>query len=211
MPILKRDESYEFKGDVNLQNAKSLNLAADQIGKEAIGRLDEEPIAIPFTRLRIWDNLAAGLPATPATDDIGIVHGTYGTDAPVLQTANGGTGGITAYARLLLECGTDWIEGETLKIRARAIMDTAVADTSCYLDMEGFVPDTDGSVGSDICATSQQDMNSLTRANYDFEFTTTNMTHGEQIDIRISIAITDAATGTVIGEISDLRLLRDVR
>jgi hypothetical protein len=101
---------------------------------------------------------------------------------------------------------------ETFQIIVGVGMGTTVADTSCTVDIEVCRIGKDGTVGSDICATAAQSMNSLTFAEKTFTITATTLAPGDALDVRVSITCTDAATGTAVTpEISSVDLACDIK
>ena len=163
---------------------------------------------VPLTNAKIHDAMDDFLPDTAANDDMAIITGTPGTDAPTLQGVD--FGGTTSDEKCAfeLELPPDYIAGQSVTVRVRAAMLTTVADTSCTVDVEAFETDGDGAVGSDICATAAQSMNSLTPANLDFTITPTNLAPGDTIIVRLSFAGTDSGNlGVMVPEISALSLI----
>jgi len=151
---------------------------------------------------------------TPSANDLGLIAGTWGTDAPTLQTEDkGGNAAVeTEYARFQIPITNDYVLDETLKIRIRAGMVTTVSDTTATVDLEVYFNDGDGAATTDLCSTAAQSMNSLTKANLDFTLTDNTISHGDILDCRVAVAINDGATGTVvIGEISAIKLIRDIK
>mgnify|MGYP003147995460 CR=1 FL=1 len=68
-------------GSISPLKNKSLVLAAES--REQV---------IPLTQWRTWDDIAVNLPANPASDDLGLVSGTFATASPLIQTVDfGGT------------------------------------------------------------------------------------------------------------------------
>jgi len=179
-------------------------------------QLKQEPLVefpINLTDLRVHDALATTLPATPAADDLGLDNGTFGTEAPHVTAGDlKAAGATTRYARFLLALPENYDDAETLQLRINAVMGTTVADTSCDLDVEVYETASDLTVGSDLCATAATDMNSLTAANKDFTITATGLASGDVLDVRVSIACNDAATGTAVEPIlTKISLLADCR
>ena len=76
-------------------------------------------------------------------------------------------------------------------------METTIADNSCTVDLEAYIGN-DGTLTSDLVATSAQSMNSLTAANYDFTLSTGSVEPGDLIECRLTIVCNDAATGTAV-------------
>ncbi|MGV3721987.1 MAG: hypothetical protein ACO1SX_13830, partial [Actinomycetota bacterium] len=111
----------------------------------------------------------------------------------------------TRYARFQFAVPEHYVAGQAITLRVNAGMLTTVSDTSAALDavcVRVAAPSTD------ICATAAQSMNSLTAADIDFTITPTNVVVGDILDVRLSVAIVDGATGTaVIGKINTVALL----
>ena len=178
-------------------------------------KLAAEPLsaeAIELTQLRVWDDLASLLPGVAADDDLAIIEGTWATDAPTVQTSDAKSTSITQRLRFRRRLGPEYVSGGDIKLRIRAGMITTISDDTATVDVECYCDDEDGGVGADLCATAAQSINSLTKADRDFVITATGLAAGDVLDFRVTIAITDAATATaVIGEISRMVLLRDIR
>jgi len=158
------------------------------------------PFAISPDVWRVHDAFATNLPGTPANDDLGLVDGTFGTNVVTIQAGDlKAAGATTRYAKARLSLPHEYVAGETVTFRLRSGMETTVADTSCTLDFEAYRVDDDGTVdGADLCTTSAQNINSLSEANFDFTLTPTNLSAGDEIEVRIAITCTDAATGTAV-------------
>jgi hypothetical protein len=167
---------------------------------------------IPLTQARVWDAVQTNLPATPASDDLGIITGTWGTN-PVRITAGDvkALGSTTRRLYVAIPIPANYEDGQTIQLRIRAKMETTVADVSCTIDAEVYVG-SDGSLGSDLVTTSAASMNSLSAANYDFTINATGVDPGDLLEVRISIASNDAATATAVTPaIYSISLLCDTR
>jgi hypothetical protein len=167
---------------------------------------------IPLTQARVWDAVQTNLPATPASDDLGIITGTWGTN-PVRITAGDvkALGSTTRRLYVAIPIPANYEDGQTIQLRIRAKMETTVADVSCTIDAEVYVG-SDGSLGSDLVTTSAASMNSLSAANYDFTINATGVDPGDLLEVRISIASNDAATATAVTPaIYSVSLLCDTR
>lgn len=211
MPVLNSNETLTVRGALDVSSG-TLTLKDGQIAKSKLAQQNNDLIAIPLTDLRVHDAVSSLLPATAAADDLGLVSGTYGTDGPLLKTSDAKATTVTQYARVLVPVDDLWVTGETYQVRIIAGMDTTVSDTTATVDLEAYVPDGDGAVGSDICATAAQSINSLTTANFDFTITTTSLTDGDILDLRITVAITDSATATAVyGQIYGIQIMRDTK
>jgi len=167
---------------------------------------------ISLTQARVWDAVQTNLPATPASDDLGIITGTWGTN-PVRITAGDvkALGSTTRRLHLAIPIPSNYEDGQTIQLRIRAKMETTVADNSCTIDAEAYVG-SDGALGSDLVTTSATSMNSLSAANYDFTINATGVDPGDLLEVRLSIASNDAATATAVTPaIYSVSLLCDTR
>ena len=208
---ISKNETLTNRGTIDTSSG-TLTLKDGQISRSKLTQDELALLGIPVDSLKVWDDLNANLPGTAAADDLGIIEGTWGTDAPTVQTSDAKATTVTQRARVLIPIGNKYDLDEDIKIRLRGGMITTVSDGTATVDLEVYVNDGDGGVGSDLCATAAQSINSLTKADKDFVITDSSLSYGDVLDCRITIAITDAATGTaVIGELSAITLLRDIK
>lgn len=194
-------------------NAKVSSIAAidrSKLAQRVLARFPVSPLA-----WRTWDALATNLPGTPASDDLGVTTGTFGTDpGPYISTGDlKAAGATTRRAACFLAVPHDYEANETLTLRAYAGMVTTVADTSATIDFEAYRIDRDATLGAaDVVATAAQSINSLTAAAFDFTITPTTLSAGDVLVLRMSLAVNDAATGTaVIGAVWQVELMADLR
>jgi hypothetical protein len=164
---------------------------------------------VPWTWWRVWDALQTNLPGTSATDDLALIGGTFATDSPSIQSSDlKAAGATTIYARAMIPLPEEYIAGETLVLRFHAGMLTTIADNTGTLDVQAYKSDGEAGIGADICATAAQDINSVTLTDIDFTITPATLAPGDVLDVRIAMAINDAATGTevkgIIGKVSRL-------
>lgn len=168
---------------------------------------------IPWEAWRVWDAFATNLPGTAASDDLALVGGTFGTNAPSIQAGDlKAAGATTRYARCVVQIPPEFVTSGTIKIRAHAGMKTTVADNSCTIDFQAYRSDLEDGVGSDLVGTSATTINSTTEADKDFTVDSTTLLPGDYLDIRMVIACNDAATVTaVIPFVGSIELLIDIR
>lgn len=168
---------------------------------------------VPLESVRIWDAFQTDLPTTAASDDLGLIIGTFGTDAVVIQTSDSKNTTVTQRGRFSFRLPENYVAGQALSVAAWAGMKTTVASSSATIDFEIFKKDdSTGLVGSDLVTTSATTINSLTATNKEFVITPTGLVSGDELDIRVTIAITDSATPTaVIGRIMKLYMLLSVK
>lgn len=168
---------------------------------------------IPLELLRVWDAFQTNLPTTASSDDLGLIIGTFGTDAIVVQTSDAKNTSVTQRARFTYRLPMNYASGQPISVVAWAGMKTTVASSTATVDFEAYKKnDSTGLVGSDLVTTSATTINSLTAADKAFVIDPTGLAAGDELDIRVTIAITDVGTGTaVIGRIMKLYTLPTVR
>lgn len=169
---------------------------------------------IPFSNLRIWDAFQTHV-STAASDDLGIsTGGTFGTNNPYISGGDmKALGATTRRARFTFTLPPEYVAGESVRIVVNAGMVTTVADTSCTVDFEVYLcAKTTLASGSDLVTTAATTINSTSFAAKNFDLTSAGLTAGDMLDVRVSIACTDAATGTaVIPAIAHLALALDIK
>jgi hypothetical protein len=204
-----------FPGDVVVGGALRVGgiISPARARTEILSQYELQPFLVPWTAWRVWDAYATNLPAAAANDDLGLVGGTWGTDPPCIQAGDLKSAGATSrYARATIALPWEYEDGQSVTLRFHAGMVTAVADTSCTLDVVAYESDEELGLSADICATAAQSMNSLTFADLDFVITPSGLVAGSLLDVRIVVACTDGAGGSaVIPTIGAVKLLCDVR
>ena len=205
------DGDLVVSGDIRVTGSLTPAKAKSAI----LAQAENQVFPIRLTDFRVWDNMAALLPTAGATDDLGIVEGTFGTATPSLRTEDLKAAGATNNrARVLVHLPWEYVAAQSVTLRFKAGMITTVADTTATLDCEAYKlqDDPDDAIGSDLVSTSATTINSTTFANIDFTVTATSLSPGDILDVRITTAVNDAATGTaVIAGITSARLLCDCR
>lgn len=168
---------------------------------------------IRLTSLRVWDAFHTNLPGTAATDDLALIGTSFGSTAPVITAGDCKALGATSrYARFMVELPECYEAGETVTLSLSAGMVTTVASSSCTVDVECYKIDKITGIGSDLCATSAITINSLVFAAKAFTITPSGLTAGDVLDVRLTIACNDAATGTAVTPtIAGIDLLCDIK
>jgi len=160
---------------------------------------EEKTCTIPWTVWRIWDAITSPLPAVAATDDLALIVGTLGTNAPSVQGLDSGGLNTTGYMRAQLPIPADYVAGQSLKIRFHAGMLTSVADTTCTLDMVAYKSDEESLVGADLASAAvANNIKSLVFADVDFTITASGLSPGDMLDVRVSINTVDGANADVL-------------
>lgn len=201
------DVTTKFEGPVVMTNTKPAYARSDLA-------LDSNKIyALDMSLWRVWNDSDAVLPDPSAADDLGYITGTFGTDAPYVETRDmDSLGATTLYGRFSVQLPAEYEAGESVTLRFSCGMITNVADNSCTIDIEAYKADREGGIGADICATAATSINSLTFADVDFTITPTTLSAGDWLDVRVAIATNDAATGAEVkARIGSAELLCDVK
>lgn len=202
-----------FPGDVHI--AENLTVSGTMPTTARSGLIQDtlQKYPIPWTFWRVWDAYHTNLPGTAATDDLALIGGTFATGSPSIQTEDLKAAGATnKYARAQIWLPPEYDNGQTMLLRFHAGMLTTVADTTATIDLECYKLDEEAGIGSDLCATAATTINSLTLADIDFTITPTGLVSGDMFDLRINLAINDAATGTAVqGILGAAHLLIDIK
>lgn len=201
-----------FEGDVRITGNLQVDGTMPTYARSELQQDAAAVFPVPLTDLRVWDALATVLPGTPANDDLGLVGGTFASATPKVSTGDLKNTTTTRYARGQVRLPAEYDAGETITLRLNAGMETTVASVSTSLDVECYKSDRAAGLGSDLCATAAQSMNSLVFANKDFTITPTGLTAGDVLDFRLTITVTDSATATAVtASIGAIELLCDIK
>jgi len=168
---------------------------------------------IPMENVRVWDAPQTMLPTTASSDDLGFYAGTWGTDAITIKTSDAKATSVTQRARFVFRVPENYDPGQSISVCAHAGMQTTISDTTATIDFEVYKKnDATGGAGSDLVTTGATTINSLTAAAKEFTITPTGIVAGDELDCRVTIAITDGATATaVIGRVMKLYMLVSVK
>ncbi|TFH57996.1 MAG: hypothetical protein E4G91_09880 [Candidatus Zixiibacteriota bacterium] len=175
---------------------------------------EEHEKVVPFDSWRVWDAFTTNLPATPATDDLGLVGGTFATNSQSIQTVDAGGTSTTAYARASIEVPQDYVAGQNFKIRFHAGCHTTVADATATLDLSVYKSDEERGISADLAAAAvANNIKSVTYADVDFVITATSLNPGDILDVRISMNIVDSGDlgVDISGVIGAIKLVYDGR
>jgi hypothetical protein len=204
-----------FPGDVVIPGTLRVTGAINptRLRSEILMQKELQPFAVPWSAWRVWDALTNNPPSAGGTDDLALIGGTFGTNPPSIQTGDvKAAGAVTRYLRCQIPLPWEYESAESVTIRVHAGMLTTVAATSATVDIEAYRSTEENGISADLCTTSAQSINSLVFADKDFVITPTLLVPGNFLDIRMTIATSDGATGTaVIGCVGSVKLLCDVR
>lgn len=185
------------------------NLARSDLVQDAL-----KVFPVNLTDFRVWDAPQTNLPGTSAADDLALADGSgFGVSAPSIETSElKAAGATTRRARAFIRIPAEYDAGETVLIRISAGMVTTVADNTATVDVEAYEVDREGGIGSDLCNTSATSINSLTFSDKDFTIDASGLSPGDWLDVRISVAVNDAASGTEVkARIGSVELVCDVK
>ncbi len=205
--------SFQTSIEVPNNSITGAQLAAN--AEIAASQLAQRPLMafpVKLTDCRVWDAMATMVVGTPASDDLALITGTPGTNAPRLSAGDlKAAGATTRRVGFELEVPANYQDGETILVRIRAGMETTIASSSATVDLLVWKPNN-ASVGSDLVTTAAQSINSLTPNNYDFVIDATGVDPGDRLICNILVAVNDAATATAVTAIVyAISLLCDTR
>jgi hypothetical protein len=173
-------------------NARITGNISPAKNKSDVLAIEERIHAVPWSIWRVHDAIGTNLPATAATDDLGLVAGVLGTAVPTVQSVDFGGTTTTAYMRAQIPVPVDYVAGQSFKVRFHAGM-LIVADTTCTLDMVAYRSDEEAAASADLAsAASANNIKSVTFADVDFTITSTSLNPGDMLDVRVSIDGDDA-------------------
>ena len=178
-----------------------------------LAQAELQAFTIPLTQWRVHDAFHTVLPGTAATDDLALVGGTFGSASPSIQSVDFGETTTVAYARTQITLPWEYEAGQSVTLRFHGGM-LVVADTDCTLDCECYKSDEEAGIGSDLASAAVTDnINSAVFADIDFTITSSGLSAGDTLDVRIKIDGEDTATAAanVTAVIGATQLLCDVR
>jgi hypothetical protein len=203
-------------GDLRLEDGAITNTSVSANASIARSKLAQDAAAVyivPWSAFRVHDAIETLLPQPAANDDLGWpATDTFGTVTPFLTTSDSKATSVTQYARFQFYLPPEYDDGETITIRVRGGMNTTISDTTATVDVECYKADRDGAAGADLCTTAAQDIKNLTAADKSFTITPTGLAPGDWLDVRITVAVVDGATGTAVyARIYEVAMLLDIR
>lgn len=208
-------EPTTFPGDIRVAgNIRYGGVLQPDVPRSNLVQEDFAKYPVNLVNFRVWDAFHTNLPGVAAADDLGLIGGTWSTGTPSLQTHDvKAAGAQTLRARCTVQLPPEYVAGQSVQIRCRAGMLTTVADTSATVDVEVFKSNKEGGVsGADLVTTAAQSCNSTTLADKDFNVDPATLSPGDVLDVRVTMAINDAATGTTVkGILGSVELMCDIK
>lgn len=166
---------------------------------------------VPRDAFRVWDAITTNPVSAAASDDLGLVTGTWGSAANKITAGDCKAATTTRRIYFSVPVPPNYDDGQTIQLKVRAKMETTLSDGTCTIDAEAYIAN-DGTLTSDLVATAAQSMNSLTAANYNFTLSSGSIDPGDLLEVRLTIACVDSATATAVTPaIYEVALLCDTR
>ena len=168
---------------------------------------------VPWTFMRKYAAFDTNLPGTSSGSDLALVGGTFGTNTPSIQTSDlHAAGATTRYARFNFQLPPEYVAGAGVSVRVHAGMLNNAADTTATVNVETYKSDRERGLGSNLSTGGAVTINSTTLADKTFTVTSTSLSPGDTLDIRITIAVNDAAgASSVIACIGEVAMLLNIR
>lgn len=182
----------------------------------AVSKLAQRSFAeyvVPFTSVRVWDAMATMPVTTAANDDLALLTGTPGTNSLKLSTGDlKGAGPTTRKIGFEIAVPPNYDDGETFQVRVRCAMETTIADTAANVDLQAWIGNGSGGVGSDLVTSTASNCNSLTPSDKDFTIDATALDAGDRLQCVLSFFVEDGATNTAVtGAVYEISVRADTR
>ena len=167
---------------------------------------------VPRDAFRVWDAITTNAVSAAASDDLGLVTGTWGSAVNKITAGDcKALGATTRRIYFSVPVPPNYDDGQTIQLRFRAKMETTVSDGSCTIDAEAYIAN-DATLTSDLVSTAAQSMNSLTASGYSFTLASGSIDPGDLLEVRLTIVCTDTATATAVTPaVYEVALLCDTR
>ena len=166
---------------------------------------------VPRDAFRVWDAITTNPVSAAASDDLGLVTGTWGSSVNKITAGDCKAATTTRRIYFSMPVPPNYDDGQTIQLKVRAKMETTLSDGTCTIDAEAYIANY-GTLTSDLVATAAQSMNSLTAASYNFTLSSGSIDPGDLLEVRLTIACVDSATATAVTPaIYEVALLCDTR
>jgi hypothetical protein len=167
--------------------------------RETILKQDTKRFPVKLTDFRVWNAVETNLPGTAASDDLGIINGTWGTHPLMIQAGDlKNAGATTRYARVEVQLPECYVAAQAVTIIVSGGMTTTVASVSSTVGLEVYRRDKITGISADLCATAAITINSLTFGDKSFTITASALGPGDVLDVRMAVACNDSGTGTAV-------------
>lgn len=171
----------------------------------------ESAVAFPIdlqSKMRNDDGTV--LTASASAGKFGITNGTHSAPALKLvsEVANNNT--KTDYMCAVLTLPPGYVAGSNLTISATVSRTGAGTAGTNTIDVEAYKLGTDGTVGSDLCATAAQNT-AATATVRNFTLTGTNLVRGDKLLVFFTVVLQESASSNLNVNILDLSLKANIK
>lgn len=219
------DLSETVSGDATISSTGTLTLADESVDSDQYvdGSVDNVHLAgsierdkllqeaaelypIPLHSLRAADGATLGV---ADTEDSGDHYLVVSSNTWALQGNSPNSDTQTDVSVFQFALPPEYDDGETITLRVNGLY-TADGDTKT-LDAEVYLVDqSDGSVGSDICATGIKTL-TASAVDYDFTVTPTSLVGGDLLNVKITTAFEDSDGTDGEAKINAVSVVLDVK
>lgn len=204
-----------FDGDITVNGDLRVTGTARFVTTAGVKRADLTQDALKAFTIPVESWMKADLSAvlgTAGTTHLGLVPGTHGSASPSIQTSDAKATSVSQVMRKTIPIPPEYQAGETLVLRLHAGMTGSAGDGTATIDVQAYKTNEEAGIGTDLIATAATSIKSLTLSDKDFTITATSLSPGDTLDVLVTIAITDTATGVAVkGIIGATKLLADVQ
>jgi hypothetical protein len=189
VPNLTVQGSLQVAG--NMPSYPRTNLAPDT----------NQILPLPF---HIWrqagtSGFATTLAAASSGSDLGLYTGTFGTAGNYIGTNDVKTTTVNRSARCNFTMPPEYVGGTGVSVRFSAGCITTIADTLAVIALDVRLVDRyTGTVSANLYTGASLSIRSTTFADIQFPLTTTALLPGSILDIKATISMQDAASGTAV-------------
>lgn len=170
--------------------------------------------AIDLRDCRIAGNATNSvLTATASGSDLAFNVGSEWTTGFSLRTSDANSATVTQSTVFRYRLPPEYVAGGAISVAAVAGMLTNVSDTTATLDFSCYKKNLlTLAYGSDLVTTAATTINSLTFDTVSFVITPTGFVVGDELSLKMTIAITDGATGAgVFGAVSQIYMFPEIK
>ena len=196
-------------GGITETKPTSIKVPVASLNREDLVQEALQIYNIPLTEMKMTTGLE--LPVAGDSTYLGMAFGTHGSAAPYLVGTVTNTDSKTEVARLQFILPPEYEDGQSVSVRLHARVDVA-RQASASVDVQCYKVDKEIGVGSDICATAAQSINTDVWADKDFTITPTGLVAGDLLDIEIT-GVGDDTGGSSNGyvQIGAVQMLLDIK
>lgn len=190
----------QFNGD-NLNVPGTLTVGGNILPAKNRTSLLQEDNAVYSQRLEaaVVDATGQPLPTAGSGSILGLYLSAIGTGNLYWSSGDVKNATTSRQCRISVDIPVEYVGGQTVALRFAAGMLTTAASGSCTLDIEVWKVGRNTLVtGSDLYSGAAVSINSTTFADKTLQLDSSGILPGDRLDIRVTLACVDVATGTVV-------------